>query len=108
MADYLLTEAEISDNDEPTFENIIEDPKEDVEFIDDSVSDDEIHFYHMTSKRVMLGEPHVLVIKRNVGRLSIESDSGSDYEEEEEQYTIPNSEYAEYPEGTKMTILERM
>ena len=55
MADYLLTEAEVSDNDEPTFENIV-DPiiKEDVEFIDDSVSDGEIHFYHMTSKKVTL------------------------------------------------------
>ena len=83
MVDSLLTEAEVSDNDEPTFENII-DPitKEDVEFIDDSVSDDEIHFYHMTSKRVMLAEPHVPLIKRNVGRLRIESDSGSDHEEE--------------------------
>ena len=93
MADYLLTEAEVSDNDEPTFENIV-DPiiKEDVEFIDDSVSDGEIHFHHMTSKKVMLDEPHVPVIKRNVGRLRIESDSGSDYEEEEEQYTVQNSE----------------
>ena len=70
MADYWLTEAEVSDNDEPTFENII-DPitKEDVEFIDDRVSGDEIRFYHMTSKSVMLDEPHVPIIMRNVGRL---------------------------------------
>ena len=79
-----------------------------MEFIDDSVSDDEIHFYNMTSKRVMLDEPHVLMIKRNVGRLRIESDSGSDYEKEEEQYTIPNLEYVEFWEDTKITIPERM
>ena len=109
MADYLLTEAEVSDDDEPTLENII-DPitKEDVEFIYDSVSDDKIHFYHMINKRIILDEPHVSIIKRNVIRLRIESDSGSSYEEEEEQYTVPNLEYAEFPEDTKIIISERI
>ena len=35
-------------------------------------------------------------------------DSGSDYEEEEDQYTVPNLEYMELPEDTKILIPKRM
>ena len=48
------------------------------------------------------------MLKHSVGKLKIDSDSEREYEKEEEQFAIPNSEHAEFPEETKIIIPERM
>ena len=70
----------------------------DVEFIDDSElqENEDVNFYRKIDKKIVLqgDETPIPMLKRDVGRLRIESDSSSsEYEEEEEQIGIPNYSY---------------
>ena len=50
----------------------------------------------------------VATVKHNVRKLRIEIDSESDYrEEDKKEFPVPNSEYVEFPGGTK-TIISKM
>ena len=113
MADYLLTEVDVSSDKEFQDDKII-DPitQTDLNFINDDDSDvDDVDFYRSTNKKLALVDKDKTpqpVLKNNVGKLEIDSDSESDYEEEEEQYVILNSEHVHFPEETKIIIPERM
>ena len=50
----------------------------------------------------------VPVIKLNVGKVRIDSDSESKYDEEEVEFAIPNSEQVVFPEETKIILPERI
>ena len=112
MADYIITETEISDSQDITQETIHPITKEDADFIDDNVTDNEIDFYHSNTERTALELDYVPVIKKNVAKLRIEPESGSDseeyYDEEEKQHVVPNSEKIEFPEDNKIILSERM
>ena len=113
MADYLLTEVDVSSDKEFQDDQII-DPitQAHLNFINDDDSDvDDVDFYHSTNKKQALGNKDktpLPVLKHNTGKLKINSDSEREYEEEEEQFVIPNSEHVEFPEETKIIIPERM
>ena len=81
-------------------------------FINDDDSDvDDVDFYRSTNKKLALGNKDKTsqsVRKNNVGKLEIDSDSESGYEEEEEQFAILNSEHVQFTEETKIIIPERM
>ena len=112
MADYLLTEVDVSSVKEFQDDQII-DPitQADLNFINDDDSDvDDVDFYHSTNKKLALGNKDntpLPVLKHNAGKLKIDSASEREYEEEEEQFVIPNSEHVEFPEETKIIIPER-
>ena len=110
MADYLLTEAEVSDDGLEDGELIEPISKEDLGFINDDDSDHgDVNFYRMTDKKLLLSnvdEVPVPVLQHNVGKLK--TDSESQYKEEEEQYAVPNSEDVEFPEDSMTIIPERM
>ena len=113
MADYLLPEVEVSSNEE--FENteVIDSVSTaDLDFTNDDVSVGDVpDFYRQANKKLLLGvedEVPAPVIKHNVGKLRIDSDSESEYNEEEEVLVISNSEQVELPEEFKIIIPERM
>ena len=113
MADYLLTEVDVSSNEKFQDDEII-DPitQADLDFINDDDSDvDDVDFHCCTNKNLELGDKDKMplpVLKHNVGKFKIDSNSESEYEEEKEQFTIPTSEHAEFPEETKIIIPEMM
>ena len=113
MFDFLLTKVDVSSDEEFQDDELI-DPitQADLDFInhDDSNVDD-VDFYCSTNKKLALGDKDktpLYVLKHNVGKLKIDSNSKSEYEEEEEQFAIPNSEHVEFPKETKIIIPERM
>ena len=70
MSSYIIRETEVPGSDDSDMEIIDEiTRKNDEEFIDDSVSNEDIDFYHQVDFNI--DEPH---IKKGVGRLRIESD----------------------------------
>ena len=81
MADYLLTEAELSGDDYEGWEIVEPFLDKDKEFIDNSDLDekDDIDFYRKINKKFMLtgDETPIPILKRRVGRMRIESDSSS-------------------------------
>ena len=106
MDDYLLTNIDVSPDEEFQDDKII-DPiiQADLDFINDDDSNvDDVNFYCSTNKKLALGDKDKMplpVLKHNVGKLKMDSDSENEYVEEEEQFTIPNSEHVEFPEETK-------
>ena len=98
MIDYLLTEADVSSDEEFQDDEIINlITQADMDFINDDKSDvDNVGFYCSINNK--------LVLKHNITKLKIDSDSESESEEEEEQFVIPNSEHVEFPEETKIII----
>ena len=87
MVDYLITEAEVSDDDFQEKEVIEPMNKEGLEFInnENDGEQDEVDFYRTVDKKIFLeqgGEIPVPVLKHGVIKLNIESDSESEYEEE--------------------------
>ena len=113
MADYLLTDVDVSSDEEFQDDEII-DPitQADLDFINDNDSDfGDVGFYCSTNKKLALGDKGktlLPVLKHNIGKFKIDSDSKSEYEEEEEQFAIPNSEHVEFLEETKKTRPEGM
>ena len=112
VADYLLTEVDVSSDKEFENDEIIGPiTQADLDFINDDDRDvDEVDFYRCTNKKLSPGDKDktsLPVLKHNVGKLKIDSDSENEYEEEEEQFVIPNSEHVEFPEETKIIIPER-
>ena len=84
----------------------------DVEFMDDSElqENEDVNFYRKIDKKIVLqgDETPIPMLKRDVGRLRIESDSSSsEYEEEEEQIGIPNYD-PDNSDEDEATIPERM
>ena len=58
-------------------------------------------FYRRVDKKILLeneGEIPVPILKHSVGKLNIESDRESEHDEEEEQFSVPNSEEIDFPE----------
>ena len=115
MADYILPEAEVSDDEGHNTEDINPITKEDMEFINDDSNDDEdVDFYHEANKKLLLNdlekEVPLPVVKHNVCKLRIESDSESKYEEDDEydDFVVPNLEHVEFLEDTKIIISEAM
>ena len=109
MGDYLLTEVEVSDDKIQDKEAIQPMSKEDLEFIDDDCDQDEVDFYRSVDKTIFVenkGEIPVPVLKHSVGKLNIESDSESEYDEEEEQFAVPNSKEIDFPEDNAIIIPE--
>ena len=104
MADYLLTEIDVSSNKEFQDDEIIDTiTHADLDFINDDDSNvDGVDSLGNKDKTL------IPVLKYNVGKLKIDSNSESEYEETEEQFSIPNSEHVEFPEETKIIIPERM
>ena len=98
MADYILTEVDVSSGKESQDDEII-DPitQADLDFINDDDSDiDDVDLYCSTNKKLALGNKDktpLPVLKHNIRKLKIDSDSTSEYEEEEEQFVIPNSKH---------------
>ena len=87
MVDYLITEAEVSDDDFQEKEVIEPMNKEGLEFInnENDGEQDEVDFYQTVDKKIFLeqgGEIPVPVLKHGGVKLNIESDSESEYEEE--------------------------
>ena len=111
MTDYIISEAELF-GDEYDDQEIVEPISEkDVEFIDDSELQDkeDVDFYHKIKKIVLQGdETPKPMLKCDVGRLRIESNSSSSqYKEEEKQIGIPNYDSDESDED-EATIPDRM
>ena len=107
MADYLLTEAELSADHYEDWEIAEPFSDKDKEFIDDGDLDEkeDICFYRKIDKKVMLtgDETPIPILKRRVRRMRIESDSSSsEYEEEEEQIEIPNCDVEDFDEDEQM------
>ena len=107
MADYLLTEAELSGDDYEDWEIVEPFSDKDKEFIDDGDLDEkeDIGFYRKIDKKIMLtgDETPIPILKRRVGRMRIESDSSSsEYKEEEEQIGIPNCDAEDSDEDEQM------
>ena len=107
MADYLLTEAELSGDDYKDWEIVEPFLDKDKEFIDDGDLDEkeDIDFYHKIDKKIMLtgDETPIPILKLSVGRMRIESDStSSEYEEEEEQIGITNCNAEDSDEDEQM------
>ena len=97
MADYLLTEAELSGEVYEDWEIVEPFLDKDKEFIDDDDLDEkeDIDFYRNIDKKIMLtGDETFLkipILKRRVGTMRIESDSSSsEYEDGEKHIGIPN------------------
>ena len=113
MANYLLTEVDVSSDKEFQDDEII-DPitHVDLDFINNGDSDvDDVDFYCSTNKKLALSDKNktpLLVLKFNVRKLKIDTESESEYEEEEEQFSIPNSELIEFPKETKIIIPKSM
>ena len=87
MVDYLITEAEVSDDDFQEKEVIEPMNKEGLEFInnENDGEQDEVDFYQTVDKKIFLeqgGEIPVPVLKHGGVKLNIESDSESECEEE--------------------------
>ena len=113
MADYLLTEIDVSSNKEFQDDEIIDTiTHADLDFINgDDSNVDGVDSCCSANKKLALGNKDktlIPVLKYNVGKLKIDSNSESEYEETEEQFSIPNSEHVEFPEETKIIIPERM
>ena len=107
MADYLLTEAELSGDDYEDWEIVEPFSDNDKEFIDDGDLDEkeDIGFYRKIDKKIMLtgDETPIPILKRRVGRMAIKSDSSSsEYKEEEEQIEIPNCDAEDSNEDEQM------
>ena len=95
MSSYIIRETEVPGSDDSDMEIIDEiTRKNDEEFIDDSVSNEDIDFYHQVDFNI--DEPH---IKKGVGRLRIESDL---------EYEITNSEPMDFPEDNTVLLPEAM
>ena len=89
MAEYIIREPDFSgeENDDDVI-IIDEDGLEDLDFIDYEIKDDDegTEFYRSVNKKFLNGEgTPVHVVKPDIGRLRIESDSESEHDEEEEQ-----------------------
>ena len=103
MADYLLTKVDKSSY-KKFKDNEIIDPitQADLDFINDDASEvDDVDFYCSTNKKLALIDKDKTpspVLKHNVGKLKIDSNCESEYEEEEEQFAIRNSEQVEFLE----------
>ena len=109
MIDYLLTEADVSSDEEFQDDEIINlITQADMDFINDDKSDvDNVGFYCSINNKLALGDKYktpLPVLKHNITKLKIDSDSESESEEEKEQFVIPNSEHVEFPEETKIII----
>ena len=66
-------------------------------------------FYRSVDKKILLkneGEIPVPILKHSVGKLNIESDRESKHDEEEEQFSVPNSEEIDFPEDNAIIIPE--
>ena len=113
MADYLMTEVDVSSDDEFHDYEII-DPitHADLDFINDGDSNvDDVSFYCCTNKKLVLGDKDktpLPELKHNIGKLKISSNSERKYEKEQLQFAIPNSEHVEFSTETKVIIPERM
>ena len=98
MADYLLTKVDMSSYKKFKDDEII-DPitQADLDFINNDDSEvDDVDFYCSTNKKLALSDKDKTpspVLKHNVGKLKIDSNCKSEYEEEEEQFAIPNCEH---------------
>ena len=92
MADYIISEAELPDSDYQQ-EEIQLLNSDDINFIDDGKIEDDVCFYRsVINKKIVISddeETPVPVLKYNVGKLTIEPDSESDSESEDE-FAIPN------------------
>ena len=105
MSSYIIGEAEVSGSAESDVQIIDEiTRKEDQEFIDDSVNNEDIDFYHQVDFN---DEPEV---KKGVGRLRIESESCDEESSQEDdlEYEIPNSEPMDFPEDNMVILPEAM
>ena len=107
MSDYLLSETGLSGDDYSDHEIVEPLSNKDIEFIDDSdlQEKEDVDFYRRIDKKIMLtvDETPVPILKREVGRLSIDSDSRSnEYEEEEVQIGIPNCDEDESNEDEQI------
>ena len=90
MADYLLTEIDVSSNKEFQDDEIIDTiTHADLDFINDDDSNvDGVDSCCSANKKLALGNKDktlIPVLKYNVGKLKIDSNSESEYEETEEQ-----------------------
>ena len=113
MADYLLTDIDVSSDKEFQYDEIIDTiTYADLDFINDDDSNvDDVDSCCSANKKLALDNKDktpIPVLKYNVRKLKIDSDSESEYEEEEKQFSIPNSGHVEFPEETKIIIPERM
>ena len=104
MTEYLLTEVEISSDEEfQDTEKIDLATRSDVDFInhDDIDYDDDVDFYCQTNKNLLLDE--LSAAKHNARKLRIEFEGESKYvEEDEEEFAIPNSEHVQFPEERQL------
>ena len=79
MSEFILKEAEMSGDEDSDVEITEPLTAEDRNFIEDGVSDDNIHFYRQNDNKE--GGNYILLIKKATGRLKINSESDS-YESE--------------------------
>ena len=80
MADYLLTEVEVFDDEIQNKEVIQPMSKENLGFIGDNCDQEKVDFYQGADKKMLLeneGQIPVPVLKYSVRKLNIESDSES-------------------------------
>ena len=115
MADYILTEAEVSNDEVHNAEDIDQATKEGMEFINNDGDDDEdVNFSQEVNEKLLLNDLEekvpVPVVKHNVRKLKKESDSEKKYEEDDEydNFVAPNSENVQFPENTKIIISKAM
>ena len=106
MSSYIIQETEVPGSDDSDIEIIDEiTRKNDEEFIDDSVSNEDIDFYHQVDFNI--DEPH---IKKGIGRLRIEFESCNEEcaSEDDLEYEITNSEPMDFPEDNTVLLPEAM
>ena len=112
MDDYLLSEEYVSSDEEFQDDELI-DPitQAGLDFINDDDSDvDDTDIYCSSNKKLGLGDQDKVplsMLKHKAGKLKIHCDSENEYDDEE-HFSIPNSEHVEFPEETKIIIPERM